>query len=478
MLKEEIEKYTSLKGITIDEDLTGVYAGYKFYIDGQYNVHLGETIENANRGKLIDIITPADYGKKINYSANGVDDWKVFYNDGVNVYIIASDYLDISSITTPIDFIKMQMINNNDYMVCWNQNIETNIEASGTLTNTDNWTAFATGKGGESATGGPTYEMLADSWKQNPKTNSVILDPYTWKDGLTDSTGLYILNTNNENGCNAYWLASSTNVQANALYIMGYGNAIYYNDLYQTYNGIRPLVCLKSETIGTVEETISIDEVQETTKTNARLVSTITPTDYGKKINYSANGVENWRVFYNDGEHVYIIASNYINMDKVPVDLSKIKMAREKGKYQLYWTINNNVEAIQTLTNVDNWSAFANGKGGESATGGPTYEMLANSWNQNPKTNSIKIISTQNYQEGLIDKTGLYIPHTTLVDGGWGYRLASCVPETSGYTNCIFHVYYPGAVYMYEMSLTTGIRPVVCLNGQTTGKVGSTVVID
>lgn len=429
---------------------------------------------------MIDIITPANYGKKINYSANGVDDWKVFYNDGVNVYIIASDYLDISSIITPIDFEKMEMVNNNDYIVSWNENVETNIEAAGTLTNTDNWTAFANGKGGESATGGPTYEMLANSWNQNKETNSIVLEPTNWIEGINDSTGLYIPHTDVIESCNGYWLASTNNIYSESLYSIKNVNAIYYNGIANnnSNNGIRPVVCLKSETIGIVGETILIDEVEEETKQNPTLVSTITAEDYGKTINYSANGVDNWRVFYNDGEHVYIIASNYINMDKVPMDLSKIKMARGNGKYQLYWTIDNNVEAIQTLTNVDNWSAFANGEGGESATGGPTYEMLADSWNQNPKTNSIKIISTQNYQEGLIDKTGLYIPHTTLVDSGWGYRLASCVPEITGYTNCIFHVYYHGAVYMYEMSLTTGVRPVVCLNAQTTGKVGSTVVID
>lgn len=377
----------------------------------------------------------------------------------------------------------MEMVNN-DYIVAWNQNIETNIEAAGTLTNTDNWTAFANGKGGESATGGPTYEMLADSWNQNKETNSIVLDPTTWIEGINDSTGLYILNENNSNGCQGYWLSSTNNVYSQSLYMVGYGNAIYYNDLYKTYLGLRPVVCLKNGTIGIVGETILIDEVQEEIKQNPTLVSAITPNDYGKTINYSANGVDNWRVFYNDGENVYIISSNYINMDKVAVDLSKVKMSRENGKYNVIWTIDTNTEAVEILTNTNNWTAFATGKGGESATGGPTYEMLANSWNQNPKTNSIKINSTQNYQDGLIDKTGLYLPHTKSVDSGEGYWLASVVPETTGYTNSLFQVYYSGGVYYGVPCHTNGtrpsraIRPVVCLKADATGKIGQTVVID
>ena len=34
------------------------------------------------------------YGKSItNYSANGVEDWKIFYSDGINIYLISDDYV-------------------------------------------------------------------------------------------------------------------------------------------------------------------------------------------------------------------------------------------------------------------------------------------------------------------------------------------------------------------------------------------------
>ena len=42
---------------------------------------------------LSQLISSSNYGQTITYSANGITDWKVFYNDGTNVYIIASDYL-------------------------------------------------------------------------------------------------------------------------------------------------------------------------------------------------------------------------------------------------------------------------------------------------------------------------------------------------------------------------------------------------
>ncbi len=213
-------------------------------------------------------------------------------------------------------------------------------------------------------------------------------------------------------------------------------------------------------------------------QTNPTLASQITANDYGKTINYSANGVNDWKIFYNDGTNVYIIASHYLDMSvtPVPIDITKTKMTRGQGKYTLYWqNLSTNIEAIETLTNTTNWSAFASGKGGESATGGPTYEMLANSWNANPKTNSITLNST-NGQDGLTDSTGLYIPHTSAVDSCQGYWLAS---TNSNYTDHAFAMLYVGAVYYNPLTTNwNGIRPVVCLKTGTTGRVGYTVTID
>ena len=448
----------------------------KIKLDGLLNETWGTDIPQTST--LVSQITPDDYGKTINYSANGVNDWKVFYNDGKNVYIIASDYLDMS--VTPIDLTTTKMIKGNGkYTVYWDSSIGTNIEVVETLNNTSNWNAFASGKGGESATGGPTYEMLADSWNANPKTNNITLDPTNYKEGLTDSTGLYIPHTSDVDGCVGYWLASSDNIYPNHVFAMVCkSSAVYYNPFTSDMDGIRPVVCLKAGTLGAVEDTVSIIDVVTIPKSNPTLASQITPDDYGKTINYSANGVNDWKVFYNDGTNVYIIASNYLDMSVTPIDLATTKMIKGNGKYTVYWdsSIGTNIEVVETLNNTSNWNAFASGKGGESATGGPTYEMLADSWNANPKTNNITLDPT-NYKEGLTDSTGLYIPHTSDVDGCVGYWLAS---SDNIYPNHVFAMVCKSSAVYYNpfTSDMDGIRPVVCLNKEVTGTVGYTITID
>lgn len=54
------------------------------------------------------------YGKSItNYSANGVDKWKIFYSDGNNVYLISSDYVDVDKL--PAKSGKKPSNGNSDY---------------------------------------------------------------------------------------------------------------------------------------------------------------------------------------------------------------------------------------------------------------------------------------------------------------------------------------------------------------------------
>lgn len=100
--------------------------------------------ENIKRGKLCEILEPIDYGKIINYSANGVNNWKVFYNDGTNVYLITSDYLENTLIPENIGIgiggkygVYFKNVNNN--------------EAAQILKSKSNWEIFATGKGAKEA---------------------------------------------------------------------------------------------------------------------------------------------------------------------------------------------------------------------------------------------------------------------------------------------------------------------------------------
>ncbi len=53
LLKEEVEKYNSLKGITIDEDLKGTYKGYNYYIDETYTVYIGDKTSESIIAKIL-----------------------------------------------------------------------------------------------------------------------------------------------------------------------------------------------------------------------------------------------------------------------------------------------------------------------------------------------------------------------------------------------------------------------------------------
>ena len=50
-------------------------------------------IWKAEKAIATTIITATNYGDKTNYSANGINDWKVFLNDGNYVYLISGDYV-------------------------------------------------------------------------------------------------------------------------------------------------------------------------------------------------------------------------------------------------------------------------------------------------------------------------------------------------------------------------------------------------
>lgn len=51
-IKEQLENYTSLKGITIDDTLSGTYKGYNYYIDESYIVNIGNRENKPIVGKI------------------------------------------------------------------------------------------------------------------------------------------------------------------------------------------------------------------------------------------------------------------------------------------------------------------------------------------------------------------------------------------------------------------------------------------
>lgn len=249
---------------------------------------------------------------------------------------------------------------------------------------------------------------------------------------------------------------------------------------------------------------------------NSKLTEIVTPNDYGKEINYSVtiNGTElsDWKIFYNDGNNVYIILSGYLENYLIPASTRMISTKR----YCTYWTkdflhIPYNESAVNTLTNSANWNLFKNDYA-EGATGAPTMEMYIASWNAKgyipiyygkDKENVYALSfnasnldigdSTYNdmrmeiYERGIdmnlnIPDTEngkydeLYCPSQQPIDGCYGYWIAA----RNYYSDFYVYVSVKGSLLSYQLDRCDrcGIRPVVCLKSDTMGTVeGNTIIL-
>ncbi len=99
--------------------------------------------------------------------------------------------------------------------------------------------------------------------------------------------------------------------------------------------------------------------------------------DYGKKVNeYSANGINTWRLFYKDSKYTYIIADTLVNQTESLETVYK-KAGYENVKGNNVSTIgqklnskftnfkdtneNKNIKAIAYLTDPKNWQEYKTG---------------------------------------------------------------------------------------------------------------------
>ncbi len=268
------------------------------------------------------------------------------------------------------------------------------------------------------------------------------------------------------------------------------------------------------------EKTIKIedylDKEDNQTKITAQMVSEDPETYYGKSVDFtSENGQSDWKIFYSDGTHIFLITGDYVKAE----DAGRIDPATgmTAAGYNAYWTsipeLQNvdstvltrfkaaeyvlqdiqNSKYASTLLNANNWKKYLdkeNGTGNaEYAIGSPTIEMWMDSWNnlyedvdgklyRYANTNTAKpgynIGTTADlrysyylYREIMSNKKGyenkLYYPQTKFIDYSYpdGYWLAS--PAADADDN-IFYVCYDGRISAYDGAKTNySMRPVVCL---------------
>ena len=212
---------------------------------------------------------------------------------------------------------------------------------------------------------------------------------------------------------------------------------------------------------------------------------------YGKKVNYSANGIDDWKVFYADDDNIFLIAGDYLPVEKVPTTATGLTTS---GTYNAYWktvptaqtvtplnksfmfegwsdySTYENGKCVSTLLNTENWTSFVNTDYADYSIGGPTLEMWIASWNAVYPSDLLYCNNTNDYgycvgtankptnfridSNVMKAKSGysntLYYPHRDKLYGCYGYLLAS---QSSGNDSDVVDVWYDGWVYRPELSL-------------------------
>ena len=281
----------------------------------------------------------------------------------------------------------------------------------------------------------------------------------------------------------------------------------------------------ENETTVTVnEKTYTIDDEgnvtsKETIKDiTAKMVAENPEKYYGLKVtNYtSTNGQDDWRIFYSDGTHIFLITGDYVDLSVANRLNSNTGMTKQGSKYRVNWSSapsslqtvedtvktrfmatgytlnssNSNSKCVSTLLNASNWESYKDNNGmAEYAVGGSTIEMWVDSWNKRYPSDKIYCNNTNN--------TGYYVgtssnPTSTSIDlsAKEGYNNSLYYPhhtETSdGNNECLYYLLASPSAYMDRLlssvscygsvndnyldygNFVTVLRPVVSLNSEVT----------
>ena len=209
---------------------------------------LAKTINSTNYGDYV------DYPIDINNDGNTANDWRIFYNDGEHVFIIAADYVPNTS--SYLDSVGTGMTANDIYNLYWSTEPETvqtvtddtlrlfkqdwtdystniNGRCASRLLNTNNWDGFVDENYAECAIGGPTIEMWIASWNEKGythlytnmneygyyvgNTENPTTDTYNLQSDIGYNDTLYFSHQSSISNCASYWLASPNSFDSNSL---------------------------------------------------------------------------------------------------------------------------------------------------------------------------------------------------------------------------------------------------------------------
>ena len=151
-------------------------------------------------------INPETYGRVVNYNVDlGTDEdgnnltWKVFYDDGTNVYLIASDYVQTTNSNLASTITAIGAVKSGKYNICWgnfktyqSESTTSTIAATGSddvFINRPSGTAYLTGRGLLSF----WKDTITTSSENNAKMTACLMDTKAWSSFATGYAGAYAI---------------------------------------------------------------------------------------------------------------------------------------------------------------------------------------------------------------------------------------------------------------------------------------------
>ncbi len=255
----------------------------------------------------------------------------------------------------------------------------------------------------------------------------------------------------------------------------------------------------------------------EDEKTSGIFSKIVTSRNYGDYVDYpidlngDGNTTNDWKIFYNNGTNIFMIAADYVPNTSSYLDNAATGMVTA-DTYGLYWseapsttqTVNPSVltlfnqswtdystnpsgKAASILLNTNNWDGFVNSSYADYAIGGATLEMWVESYNAKGYTPLYTNTNDRGYYIGLNEGTTnywqfiteetegitvsgyndtLYFPHQEEVDNCLRYWLVS---PGADYTQNLMGVNYNGNISSAGyVDVNIGVRPVVSLKSGVT----------
>ena len=370
---DDIEIVSAEGNATIE----GVYKGYEFTIDEKYVVHIGK---KATGIRVMTELSPKGYT-----------------NQNVTVSITIKCNNGISKIRQITPTTEEISVNGATEYVIKKENIEQNIKFEYEITdsqgNLDTKTVAITTIDKNAPV---DFKITAENTAEGLKITGITIDAESGIDKYE------------------YYAKKSTD-----------GDYTKYdsNPITGLASGTYSVYVVAYDKAGNTKQSNTVENVKISTSysnVTAQMVAEHPETYYGLKVtNYSSvNGEKNWKIFYSDGEHIFLITDYYEDFSISNRLNSNTKLVMTPfgnvKKYRVYWEStpefqddvtlevltrfkateynindnksNANSQCVSTLLNVNNWKSYLDDEAGmknaEYAIGSPTIEMWIESWNE------------------------------------------------------------------------------------------------